>query len=75
MARNFGNVLGNLISLYAREGRNADYILIQIRRLSIYPKLLEHLAKPGQNKDQIEQDLKDFVLQGLWKRRTLGKAA
>ncbi|MDD2770362.1 MAG: hypothetical protein PHT19_16695 [Methylococcus sp.] len=75
VARNFGNVLGNLISLYAREGRNADYILIQIRRLSIYPKLLEHLAKPGQNKDQIEQDLKDFILQGVWKRRTLGKAA
>ncbi|UZR30215.1 hypothetical protein [Methylococcus mesophilus] len=75
VARNFGNVLGNLISLYAREGRNADYILIQIKRLSIYPKLLEHLARRGQAKDQVEQDLMDFIREGLWKRRTLGRAA
>lgn len=67
--------MGNLISIYASEGHNADYILMQIKRLSLYPKPLEHYARRAQDRQQIEQALRELIVQGIWKRRTLGKAA
>jgi hypothetical protein len=44
-------------------------------RLSLYPKLLEHYARRAQDRQQIEQALRELIVQGIWKWRTLGKAA
>jgi hypothetical protein len=72
IGRNYGIIIGNLITVLARKQFNADMIMYELKKLRFYPDMLEYYANIRKIS---EGDLREKILEGIVKRRTLGKAA
>lgn len=71
ISKNLGQIIGNLISLSARQGHNTRFVMLQLRKLFIWPEIQRYYRERGMTED----DLRQQVEKGLWQRRVLGKAA
>ncbi len=71
VAHNFSAVIGNIISIMARQGANAKQVLAQLKFLSFYNQIIRYYNSRGLN----ESDLFQHIEKGLALRGFLGKAA
>lgn len=71
IARNFAHIIGNIISVCARNGLNTDRVMTQLKILHFYPDILAYYRSRGLS----ETDLRQAVERGLLVRRLVGKAA
>jgi hypothetical protein len=72
IGRNYGLILGNLITVFSRQMFSAEMILRDIKRLSLYRDMLTYYRL---ERKMTEDDLLDFIRAGVVKRQTLGKSA
>jgi hypothetical protein len=71
IGRNYGIILGNLVTVMSRQGFNADMIMYELKKLRFYKDMLEYYA----NVRKIDEEgLREKVLAGVIKRKTLGKS-
>lgn len=71
IAHNISSVIGNLISIYARQGLKTGTVMAQLRLLRCYPEIVAYYRSRGLSED----DLRQTVERGLNLRRLVGKAA
>lgn len=71
ISKNITSVLGNYLSIVARQGLSVDRVMAQLRALHIYTDIVAYYRRRGLS----ETDLRNFVKQGLQRRRIYGKAA
>ncbi|SCZ52943.1 hypothetical protein [Thiohalomonas denitrificans] len=71
VGRNYGNILGNLITVGARMGWNLDILWTQVKRLGFFPDIVSFYRSRGRS----ETELREWMGRGLFERRLLGKAA
>lgn len=71
IAHNIGALIGNLISISARQGFNVGQVMSQIRFMTIYPQIMSYYRSRGLN----EEDLRQHVEKALLLRRLIGKAS
>ncbi|MEF3074883.1 hypothetical protein V2P20_07585 [Methylobacter sp. Wu1] len=71
IARNISSVIGNLVSIYARQGLKTGTVMAQLKLLRCYPEIVRYYRSRGLNED----DLRQTVERGLNLRRLVGKAA
>lgn len=69
--KNYGQIIGNLISVCARHHMKAEQVYRQIKRLDVWDDLLSAYSAAGKN----ESDIKQMIEKGLCLRRLVGKAA
>jgi hypothetical protein len=71
ISKNITSVLGNYLSIVARQGLSVERVMAQLRALHIYDDIVAYYRRRGLS----EVDLKNFVKEGLQRRRIYGKAA
>lgn len=71
IARNITSVIGNMLSILAREGMTTKRVMAQFRTMYIYPQIISYYRK----RNLSEKDLWLQVEKGLERRRIIGKAA
>lgn len=71
VARNFAHIIGNIISVCARNGFTTSRVMSQLRLLHFYPEIISYYRSRGLS----ESDLRLAVEKGLLSRRLIGKAA
>ncbi|MCL7422879.1 MAG: hypothetical protein M8364_18470 [Methylobacter sp.] len=71
IARNIASVIGNLVSIYARQGLKTGTVMAQLKLLRCYPEIVRCYRSRGLNED----DLRQTVERGLNMRRLVGTAA
>lgn len=71
IGKNIGLVLGNMITIYARQGLKTRHVMCQIRLLTFYPEIQTYYYDRGLT----ESDLRMYVEKSLNLRRLIGKAA
>ena len=71
VGRNIAMVIGNIISLLARQGFNTNQVMSQLKILAFYPEIIRYYRLRGLG----ESDLRLAVERGLCLRRMIGKAA
>ncbi len=72
IGRNFTGILGNLISVMARNNAmKANTVLMQVKKLCFYEDMLRYYDSRGITED----DLRELIEKGLYLRRLTGKAA
>ncbi|MEO5370091.1 MAG: hypothetical protein H7833_08485 [Magnetococcus sp. DMHC-1] len=69
--KNISLIIGNLITLYAREGFNADDVMVELRKLSFWPLVVRSYEMRGKS----ISDIKQQIAKGLCYRRLIGRAA
>ena len=69
--KNIALVLGNYLSIVARQGMTVDRVMAQFRMLHIYPEIFSYYKSRGLS----ESDLREYVKDGLERRIIYGKAA
>lgn len=71
IAKNISLLVGNLITLCARQGMNTNQVMSQLKRLSCYSQIASYYR----SRHLTESDLYQSVEKGLALRRSIGKAA
>lgn len=71
IARNISSLIGNFVSIVARQGMNTKRCMAQLRSMHVYPEILAYYHNRGLN----ENDLREQVKKGLERRQLIGKAA
>jgi hypothetical protein len=71
IARNVSMLLGNLISICARNAMSSTDVIIFLKRTTVYPQILEVYRQRKMN----ENDLEEFINEGIRRRLLIGKAA
>lgn len=69
--KNYGQIIGNLISVCARHHMKANQVYKQIKRLDVWDDLLSSYKSVGKS----ESDIIQMIEKGLCLRRLVGKAA
>ncbi len=68
---NIGNVVGNLITICARQNFTVNQVMRELKKLSIYDDILRDYYVRGYNESHLRQQIE----KGLLLRRVIGKAA
>ena len=71
IAKNIGLIIGNMITIYARQNMNTKQVMAQLRLLHFYPQILDCYK----SRNLTESDLRQNIEKGLCLRRLVGKAA
>jgi len=71
VGRNFAAIIGNLISLSARQNQTVGHVMKQLKRLDCFDDLLRYYRL----RHMSEADLRQQIEKGLALRRLIGKAA
>ncbi|MFU8790034.1 MAG: hypothetical protein ACNA7G_13470 [Methylobacter sp.] len=71
IAHNISSLIGNFLSIVARQGMTAKRVMAQLRAMHVYPEIMTYYRGRGLN----ENDLFEQVKKGLDRRRLIGKAA
>jgi hypothetical protein len=72
IGRLYANIIGNVVSVFARQNANADFVMYQLGLMRFYKDMVEYYANV---RKLSEDDLRDRIREGLIRRRVLGKAA
>jgi hypothetical protein len=71
IARNISSIIGNLISISARQGLKTAQVMAQLRMLACYDLISSYYRSRGLT----ENDLRETITKGLLTRRLIGRAA
>ncbi|MES9872497.1 MAG: hypothetical protein ABW146_05250 [Candidatus Sedimenticola sp. 6PFRAG7] len=71
IGKNYSLIIGNMITVFARQGFKVKEVMRELKKLSIYEELLRVYKDNGKT----ESDLWDQIDKGLSLRRLIGKAA
>ncbi|WP_054772546.1 hypothetical protein [Methylogaea oryzae] len=71
-AKNYGQIIGNIVSVCARRGYNTRQVMLQLKRLDFYDDLVKLYRDNGKGG---EPALRETVEKALCLRRLIGKAA
>ncbi|MDD2661653.1 MAG: hypothetical protein PHY54_18535 [Methylococcales bacterium] len=71
IAKNLGLAVGNMLTIWSRQGFTVKQVMQQLRLLSFYPQLLDYYK----SRRLTESDLREYVDKSLSLRRLIGKAA
>jgi len=71
IAKNIALILGNYLSIVARQGLTVKRVMAQLKLLHIYDDILVYYRRRGLD----EYDLEEYVRKGLERRRIYGTAA
>lgn len=71
VGKNISLLIGNMITLCARNGHDTKQVMGQLKRLNFYPQIVSYYISRGLS----ESDLRENVEKGLAMRRIIGKAA
>ncbi|MGR8934850.1 MAG: hypothetical protein ACU837_10745 [Gammaproteobacteria bacterium] len=72
IAKNYDLIIGNMITVYARQGANVRHFMQQLKSLSWYDEFMRHLHI---NRHMAESEFRQKIEKELCKRRLIGKAA
>jgi hypothetical protein len=72
IGRNYGIIIGNLVTVLTRQGFNAEMIMYELKKLRMYKDMLEYYANVRKIS---EAELKERIRNAVIKRKTTGKAA
>jgi hypothetical protein len=71
ISKNIGLVLGNMMTIYARQQMSVKAVMRQLRTLTFYPDIVSYY----ESRHLTESDLREYVEKSLCLRRLIGKAA